>query len=173
MEVLGMKSLSDASTANGFPEGLQSESKANQKLYLRKVASLVIDKYVIQNEQLDTFLAKVLSMEEHQVDIAQDQNADGRFVCRFPGCDKLFAYNGTRLKDHEAQHNPPVQEPAITVTSEVQNREISKTPERDNMYSYQCSFLRFAMIIINFFDALREGDGKRIVQCWKFALPYL
>ena len=41
------------------------------------------------------------------------------------------------------------------------------------MYNYQCSFLQFAMIIANFFDAIREGDGKRIVRCWKFTLPYL
>ena len=33
------------------------------------------------------------------------------------------------------------------------------------MYNYQCSFLQFAMIIGNFFDAIREGDGKCIVRC--------
>jgi hypothetical protein len=41
------------------------------------------------------------------------------------------------------------------------------------MYNYQCSFLEYAMIILNFFDAIKEGDGKRIVRCWTFQLPYL
>lgn len=170
-----MKSLTDIPTANRIPDGLQSESKANQKLYLRKVASLVVDKYVIQHEHLETLLAKILSIEEHQVEIAREQREDGRFVCHFPGCDKSFAYNGKRLRDHEAPHNPPVQDPETTppATTEVANQETSKSLERDDMYSYQCSFLQFAMIIINFFDAIREGDGKRTVRCWKFVLPYL
>ena len=29
------------------------------------------------------------------------------------------------------------------------------------------------MLILIFFDAIREGDGKRIFKCWKFQLPYL
>ena len=29
------------------------------------------------------------------------------------------------------------------------------------------------MLILNFFDAVREGDGKCIFRCWKFQLPYL
>jgi len=29
------------------------------------------------------------------------------------------------------------------------------------------------MLILNFFDAIREGDGKRIFRCWKFQLHYL
>ena len=45
--------------------------------------------------------------------------------------------------------------------------------ENDDMYNYQCSFLEYAMIIINFFDAIKEGDGKRVIWCWKFELPYL
>ena len=29
------------------------------------------------------------------------------------------------------------------------------------------------MLILNFFDAIKEGDGKRTFGCWKFQLPYL
>ena len=48
-----------------------------------------------------------------------------------------------------------------------------KVVEADDMYNYQCSFLEYAMIIVNFFDAIKEGDGERIIRCWKFQLPYL
>ena len=33
--------------------------------------------------------------------------------------------------------------------------------------------LEYGMLILNFFDAIREGDGKCIFRCWKFQLPYL
>lgn len=177
LEILGMGTLNDKPTTNEFPEGLIHESKAKQKLYLRKIASMVVDKYVIQNEQMENFLAKVLSIEGYQAEIAREQREDGRFVCRFPGCDKSFAFNGKRMRDREAQHDSQVLETEASNTTEVRAQEsqseTSKSSVRDDMYNYQCSFLQFAMIIANFFDAIREGDGKRIVRCWKFTLPYL
>ena len=48
-----------------------------------------------------------------------------------------------------------------------------KVPEKDDMFNYQCSFLEYGMLILNFFDAIKEGDGKRTFRCWKFQLPYL
>ena len=50
---------------------------------------------------------------------------------------------------------------------------VEPVPETDDMFNYQCSLLEYGMLILNFFDAIREGDGKRIFRCWKFQLPYL
>ena len=164
-----MGTLNDKPATNKFPEGLIHESKAKQKLYLRKIASMVVGKNVIQNEQMESFLAKVLSIEGYQAEIAREQREDGRFVCRFPGCDKSFAFNGKRMRDHEAQRDSQVLETEASNTTEVRAQEsqseTSKSSARDDMYNYQCSFLQFAMIIANFFDAIREGDGKCIVRC--------
>ncbi len=41
------------------------------------------------------------------------------------------------------------------------------------MFNYQCSLLDLGLVIVNFFDAISEGDGMRNVRCWKFMLPYL
>ena len=41
------------------------------------------------------------------------------------------------------------------------------------MFSYQCSFLEYAMLVRNFQDAVSEGDGDRLIRCWKFSLLYL
>ena len=59
-----MGTLNDKPATNKFPEGLIHESKAKQKLYLRKIASMVVGKNVIQNEQMESFLAKVLSIQK-------------------------------------------------------------------------------------------------------------
>ena len=118
-----MGTLNDKPTTNEFLEGLIHESKAKQKLYLRKIASMVVDKYVIQNEQMENFLAKVLSIEGYQAEIAREQREDGRFVCRFPGCDKSFTFNGKRMRDHEAQHDSQVLETEASNTTEVKAQE--------------------------------------------------
>lgn len=118
-----MGTLNDKPATNKFPEGLIHESKAKQKLYLRKIASMVVGKNVIQNEQMESFLAKVLSIEGYQAEIAREQREDGRFVCRFPGCDKSFTFNGKRMRDHEVQHDSQVLETEASNTTEVKAQE--------------------------------------------------
>ena len=83
-------------------------------------------------------------------------------------------FNGKRMRDHESTHNPPIS------TFDTQQSLLSSegmsakpVPEKDDMFNYQCSLLEYGMLILNFFDAIREGDGKRIFRCWKFQLPYV
>ena len=41
------------------------------------------------------------------------------------------------------------------------------------MLAYQKSLLDYGMLILNFFDAISEGDGNRLLRCWKFFLMFL
>ena len=40
------------------------------------------------------------------------------------------------------------------------------------MYNYACRFMGMALMVRNFHDASREGDGLRIMRCWKFLMLY-
>ena len=52
--------------------------------------------------------------------------------------------------------------------------EVSKPKEeRDDMFNYQTSFLEASLLLCNFYDAISEGDGQRVIRCWKFMLAYL
>ena len=42
----------------------------------------------------------------------------------------------------------------------------------DDMYNYQRALLEYGMVIINFLDAISEGDGARVIRNWKFLLLY-
>lgn len=48
----------------------------------------------------------------------------------------------------------------------------SQSPEAsiDGVYLYATELLTLALIWHAFHDAIREGDGERIIQCWKFFL---
>ena len=41
------------------------------------------------------------------------------------------------------------------------------------MFNYQSSFLEIGHLVKNFYDAISEGDGLRVLRCWKFMLLYL
>lgn len=42
--------------------------------------------------------------------------------------------------------------------------------ESDDMFNYQCSLMDHGLLYMNFTDAVAEGDGDRIMHCWKFLL---
>ena len=42
--------------------------------------------------------------------------------------------------------------------------------KEDCVCNYACVRLSLGMLILNFNDAVKEGDGKRILRCWKYML---
>lgn len=171
---LGMNNLSDSPTGEFWQPNLPEASDIEKKEYLHKVASRVVDSYVIRRKNVESIFNSLLAAEEDEASNRRNQTDDGRFICNFPGCGKTFKVNGKRLRDHESTHSPPIS------TSDSQQSLFSRegvsavpVPEKDDMFNYQSSLQEYGMLILNFFDAIREGDGKRIFRCWKFQLPYL
>lgn len=88
-----------------------------------------------------------------------------RYTCRFAGCKKSFAFNGKHRIAHEATHGlhqsiAPIKSTTIP-------------PTRDDVRNYQLAMLEYGLLYLNFCDAISEGDGMRIIQCWKFFLMFL
>ena len=70
-----------------------------------------------------------------------------------------FRYFGKSMKKHEAQcHN------LLEEIDSIQER------ESDDVLNYQCNLLNHGLLYANFRDAISEGDGERIIRCWKFLL---
>ena len=94
--------------------------------------------------------AKALSLDDNN-----------RYQCRYEGCQKSLAKYGKRMKDHEANHNPPILE---IVEQSVIIDTTSSDERQDDMFSYQKALLEYG---------ISEGDGERIMRCWQFFLLYL
>ena len=163
LSILGMKKMDDEKPIRNMFEGTSTTD--NKKSYLHHISSLVVDKFVVDQKRNTDVEQSLLSMQEDQ-----DQQPDvyGRFPCRFPGCSKTFAHHGKLRKDHEAKHNPLAPVPGS-------DAHILKSTslEDDDMFSYQRALLDYGLLILNFFDAISEGDGERVIRCWKFFLMYL
>ena len=139
-------------------------------MYLKKVASIVVDEYVVDKNRNEDILRHVQQMEKSKTNA--QRNSDGRYRCRARGCGKTFAHDGKLRRMHEANHNPPVDvskhTPRLLVKNSSKNEE-----DRDDMLAYQKALLDYGMLILNFWDAIAAGDGERILRCWKFFLLYL
>ena len=47
----------------------------------------------------------------------------------------------------------------------------SNSPCEDQVFQYATEILSLGCFYLEFSDAIREGDGKRILRCWKYLLP--
>lgn len=168
LHILGMSKIDEKPTQNAIPNGLEAESpKPQKKAYLHKVASLVVESFVVDKERNQEIIQSYQHLEEQQR--KNVVNADGRYPCRYLGCQKTFAHDGKLRREHEEQHNPP-----ITVSQTVPKKEeVTSLNGGDDMLAYQRSLLDYGMLLLNFWDAICEGDGQRVIRCWKFFLLYL
>ena len=43
--------------------------------------------------------------------------------------------------------------------------------QQDEVYNYACNLLSIGCFYLAFRDAIKEGDGKRVLDCWQYLLP--
>ena len=171
LKVLGMNSW-DAKNPTQNVLVTENATKQVKKACLRKIASTVVDDYVVDQERNENIMRSVQVIEHEQHAREQQVNAQGRYPCRSPGCSKTFAHDGKLRRDHELKHNPPVVIDAPPTDLFVIDSRFSED-DRDDMLAYQKALLEYGMLVVNFWDAVAEGDGERILRCWKFFLMYL
>ena len=164
LHILGMTKMDDpepTTSACILPTDPTIEDK---QIYLNKVSALVVNQFIVdQKRNADVQKAAKRIQRDHQTDVY------GRYPCRYRGCSKSFANPGKLRKDHEAKHDPPV----VEEPHDVHILKSSSTHEDDDMLCYQRSLLDYGILVLNFFDAISEGDGERVLRCWKFFLMYM
>lgn len=94
-----------------------------------------------------------------------DKTSDGRYPCRFQGCNATFKYDGLSRKKHEVTHNLPPENPDL-----CEAKSSTKDEKNDDIYNYNCAFLEDGLFFLNFLDAVSEGDGLRIMRQYKYLL---
>ncbi len=111
-------------------------------------------------------LCRIISRQKYNdwLQTCNPKTQDGHFKCRLSTCNNTFKHDGKIRREHEKLHG----------FHQIQNcSDEEEKKKRDDVKSYQCSLLEYGMLQINFHDAISEGDGARVLRCWKFMLPYL
>lgn len=153
MKHFNMKSLEDEQVV---PLLVQKATKETRRLWIHREAKQMLEKFVMtrQSDECREILEAVAEANQRKV-----------FFCNV--CGKRYFYAKARDNHEKKQH------PESTMSSEIEP-EISKasttTQREDYVYNYACVRLSFGMLLRNFNDAVKEGDGMRIVRCWKFLL---
>ena len=166
MQELGMEDLDEV--PESVLSNVQNWTNSEKKEYLTKLSSSIVDKYILDEAKHKKIVVAVDQLEERQLQRLKDRTPDGRYQCRFPGCEKTFTADGKWRQTHEQSHNPPVNIQEQPLLTEIHQHDV-----QDDMHSYQKALLDYGMAILTFFDAISEGDGARVIRNWKFLLLYL
>jgi hypothetical protein len=130
MKELGIEELEEISQC--VPHQLESWTKAKKKEYLDELAATIVDKYVLEKAKHKKTVLATSQLEEKQLQRLKDMTSNGRYKCRFPGCNKTFKSDGKWRHTHEQSPSPPVnieEQPLLT--------EIHDDVTADDMYNYQ------------------------------------
>ena len=138
---------------------------------LHKAASVLVDKFVLDNHSLNSLLDGILTAQQTQ-DATDNQplTVHGRFPCRFPGCQRSFKFDGASRRKHEQTHHPSSSIENDGSPRSISEPEDSTSPEDssktkgDDVYSYNCALLTDGLFFLNFLDAISEGDGQRLMR---------
>ena len=176
MEVLGFENQSSMPTKHQLPSNLQLLQKSQKLKCLDELAAKVVDQFVfLENSAVDDIVDSVLTQQEKDNVLQQQKlTPEGTFPCRFQGCEKSFKYNGKSRRSHELSHEPPVQveeePPSLTPSWPVSSEK--ETKKGDDVFNYNCSLLTDSFLFFNFLDAIKEGDGERILRQYKYIMLY-
>lgn len=177
MDFFGMQNVKSRPTKNGFKESMKDSLKAVKQKYLFPTIKQFICTYIVDSGLLLKHIADVEKLQEWEDYLAnQPVNPDGRYPCRFVGCQESFKHDGKCRRRHELTHNPPPmirEAPKITsqVTEDSDDQSCSEEKHfKDDVFDYHCSLMNMALLLRNFIDAGREGDGDCLVRCIKVFL---
>ena len=76
----------------------------------------------------------------------------------------LFCFNFISLSHEKKKH------PTLEVPDEPQEDDNSKKQPQDTIFDYHKAKLCHGLVLANFNDAIREGDGERVISLYKILL---
>ncbi len=89
MLVLGLETLDGTTTTLHFPKDTP-KSISNKRKYINQIATLIVDKFVIDKDINTAIINQVLDERDKEELLQNQVTVDGRFPCGYPGCSKTF-----------------------------------------------------------------------------------
>lgn len=146
MTYFGMDDVSDQPKQHHFPEGLKDASLTEKRQWFHEQVYSVLDTFVMDS---------VGSLKDH------NQGEEEVINCRDPSCHRTFKYRKCRTRHEQTSHS-------LFVESETGKDQSKVKKPEDSIFDYGCLHLSLGLLIRDAEDAVKEGDGDRLIRVWKF-----
>lgn len=161
MHHFGMKNLTDSPTRNTLSIS-ETASSADKWEWLQAQLRVVVDTYIVprqlqvahcDNNSAHQFVHGTGGFNPHTNRINTEHSYHQSQLEALPSCSR------------ELPSSLAVQQPLVPSVS-------IRRVARDGVFDYGSAVLNDGMLLFEFEDAIREGDGERILRCWKALLIY-
>ena len=138
------------------PTVITSSKEAKIGWFYDEVKKMILQ-FVVEPNSKD-----IINIHEN---IAALSNEAPVFFCSEPGCHKTFRYE--KVWNH---HKKKVHHSTLSELEPIKKPQ--KQEAGDDIHNYCTARLNLGLLVRNADDAVKEGDGERILNCWKFFLLY-
>lgn len=145
-----------ADVPDGFiPDHITKASEEQKRNWLHKEVAQIVDKFVIFRDITD--------IVSGVTDPGSDLPTQNKVNCRATGCNKEFKYPKARNNHEKREHGLSVSPKMVTDAD-------SGTVMADHKKQHTEARLGFGFFLANIQDAVKEGDGERLMHLYKVAL---
>jgi uncharacterized C2H2 Zn-finger protein len=162
MEYFGMHKLNEPAE-NVIPPDVLNASKQEKRIWLHRHAKMILEKFVMTEQEKSHTEIRESVLREQQLSEAR------RHECVCPVCSKKYRYRKC-LEKHVRQLHPNITLMPSPTESVKASAMPGTTTKSDDRFNYACVRLALGLLLRNFDDAVKEGDGARILRCWKMAM---
>ena len=85
--------------------------------------------------------------------------------CRNPNCSRVFKYRKCRINHEQTKHQLFAEEQASSIDDPKESKDLAA---EDHIFNYGCLHLSLGLLLRDAEDAVKEGDGRRLIRVWKF-----
>ena len=90
MKILGMVENDGVPTVHQYPRNDSRHDKMAKSIYLRNIASQIVDQFIVDEKSYNCIIDQALEDHDMQQAHQAQMTPDGRFPCRYRGCNKTF-----------------------------------------------------------------------------------
>ena len=166
MHFLGITSSSDEPHANAFPHGIASMSVPERSKSFRDKVSLVVDRYVLLSD-LSALIRQTKSAASKQSATSRKRPVEHTDN---PHLQRIAADHCYISEPPKKQRRLPGYIAKRSDIPHVSDDQQQKAP--DGVLNYSSAILNDGLLMLGLRDAVREGDGPRIIRCWKIMMIY-
>lgn len=150
-----LKNLANVIRRTNLPKKVKDNVRAVQDFY-----SLLVDAHIVAAAMTNFGMS---ALDGKPADVAAPKDARTATLCSF------LEQTVGKLVDRYALNFMQTQGMSSDETSQVLQTAASGEPD-DRVLNYACQVIGFGLMAENFHDAWKEGDGQRLLRCWKFLL---
>ncbi|XP_063076085.1 uncharacterized protein LOC134466120 [Engraulis encrasicolus] len=153
MEHFGLKDIEEI-PESFVPEDIASGSTDTRRTWLHAKSAEVVDKYILLGDAVEAMTGL------GEADVTSTQAT--QYPCRAPGCQQVYTYPKSRDNHELKKHNLHVSPETLPGTS----------LNKDHKQEHTLARLSFSFLLWDMLDAVKEGDGERLMRLYKVALLF-